>query len=113
MLATARFTPPAPSSWVKALDLAEVLVARGVPFREAHEVVGSLVGRLQAEGLTFSDVTAGDLEAAHPQLVPEDLDLLDARSSVEARRTPGGGSFDSVRDQIERLRTVIDGTVVG
>jgi argininosuccinate lyase len=113
MVATARFTPPGPSSWVTALDLAEVLVARGVPFREAHEVVGSLVGRLQAEGLTFHDVDAGDLEAAHPQLVPEDLDLLDPKGSVEVRRTPGGGSFESVREQIERLRTAIDGTVVG
>ena len=107
MVATARFDPPEPSSWVIALDLAEALVARGVPFREAHEVVGRLVGRLQAEGSTFADVDAGDLEAAHPQLVPEDLDLIDPKASVEARRTPGGGSFDSVRKQIERLRQII------
>ena len=82
-------------------------MARGVPFREAHEVVGRLVGRLQAEGLTFADVGAGELEATHPQLVPEDLALIDPKGSVEARKTPGGGSFDSVCEQIERLRRII------
>ncbi|MEA2023306.1 MAG: argininosuccinate lyase, partial [Actinomycetota bacterium] len=100
MIETADFDPPAPSSWVVALDLAEALVIRGVPFRDAHRAVGRLVASLKAEGRDFTDVTAGELEATHPQLVPEDLDLLDPRGSVDARRSPRGGSFDSVTDQI-------------
>lgn len=43
MTGTASFHPPAPTSWVTALDLAEAVVGRGVPFREAHEVVGRIV----------------------------------------------------------------------
>ncbi|RLE18951.1 MAG: argininosuccinate lyase, partial [Actinobacteria bacterium] len=107
MIETARFDPPPPSSWVVALDLAEALVARGVPFRDAHHAVGGLVAALKAEGRDFTDVTAGELEGTHPQLVPEDLDLLDPKGSVEARRSPRGGSFQSVADQIEELRSLL------
>jgi argininosuccinate lyase len=90
---------------VVALDLAETLVARGVPFREAHRSVGGLVARLKAEGRDFSSVTAGELEATDPRLVPEDLDLLDPSGSVAARRSPRGGSFASVAEQIDELRS--------
>jgi argininosuccinate lyase len=107
MIETADFSPPAPSSWVVALDLAEVLVARGVPFRDAHRAVGALVASLKAEGRTFATVTAGELQATHLQLVPEDLDLLDPMGSVEARRSPRGGSFTSVAEQIQELRTLL------
>ncbi len=107
MIETARFDPPPPSSWVVALDLAEALVARGVPFRDAHHAVGGLVAALKAEGRDFTDVTAGELEGTHPQLIPEDVDLLDPKGSVEARRSPRGGSFQSVADQIEELRGLL------
>ncbi len=107
MIETARFNPPPPSSWVVALDLAEALVARGVPFRDAHHAVGRLVAALKAEGREFTDVTAGELEATHPQLIPEDVDLLDPKGSVEARRSPRGGSFESVAEQIEELRALL------
>ncbi len=107
MVATARFDPPPPSPWVTALDLAEALVARGVPFREAHGAVGSLVARLWAEGRTLAEVTAGELEGTHPRFVPEDLELVDPRVSVEARRTAGGGSWSSVADQMRRLREIL------
>lgn len=48
-----------------------------------------------------------DLQATHPLRVPEDHDLLDPRGSVEARRSPMGGSFVSVAEQIEELRTLL------
>jgi len=50
LIATAEFHPPLPGPWVGALDLAEVLVGRGVPFRAAHEAIGALAGRLDREG---------------------------------------------------------------
>ncbi len=107
MIETASFDPPQPSSWVVALDLAEALVARGVPFRDAHHAVGGLVAGLKAEGRDFTTVTAAELEATHPQLIPGDLDLLDPTGSVAARRSPRGGSFESVADQIEELRSLL------
>jgi argininosuccinate lyase len=107
MIETASFDPPQPSSWVVALDLAEALVARGVPFRDAHRAVGGLVAGLKGEDRDFTTVTAAELEATHPQLIPGDLDLLDPKGSVAARRSPRGGSFESVVDQIEELRSLL------
>lgn len=109
MLESAVFHPPAPSGMVTALDLAELLVERGVPFRQAHKAVGGLVAGLAAEGRTLLDASAGELQAAHPQLVPEDLDDLTAEASIAARATPGGGSFESVRRQVDELRRLIGG----
>jgi argininosuccinate lyase len=104
MVESADFHPPPPSGMVTALDLAELLVERGVPFRRAHQAIGGLVAGLAAEGRTLLDASAGELYAAQPQLVPEDLDELTAEASVAARVTPGGGSMESVRRQLSELR---------
>jgi argininosuccinate lyase len=62
------------------------------------------VAGLKAEGRLFDSVTAEELAAAHVRFVAEDLVLLDPRGSVEARRSPRGGSFASVAEQIAELR---------
>lgn len=100
MLASAVLHPPEPIAWVTALDLAEVLVQRGVPFREAHEAVGRLVAKLVSEGRDLTEVTAGELQAAHLRWVSEDLDLIDPKQSVARRR-----SVPTVAEQIARLRS--------
>lgn len=107
MLASARFDPPLPSSWVTALDLAEALVERGVPFREAHHAVGRLVGVLAAEGRDLDEASAEDLAAADPRFQPQDLQRLDVVESVRRRVSPGGGSVDSVRQQVRALRRLL------
>ncbi len=105
MLDSAMFDPPPPDSWVTALDLAEALVIRGVPFRRAHEIVGGLVSRLVAEGRVLSDVTGEELVAADEHFQPEDVGLVDAAASVDRRVTGGGGSVQSVHRQAELLAT--------
>lgn len=107
LLAGAEFHPPAPGAWTTAQDLAETLVGRGVPFRRAHEAVGALVGRLVEKSRTLGEVTAKDLAAAHPAFRPEDVELVDPQTSVHHRRSPGGGSPDSVRQQVESLRELL------
>ncbi|MCZ7534420.1 MAG: argininosuccinate lyase [Acidimicrobiia bacterium] len=106
MLATASFHAPAPDAWVFALDLAELLVSRGVPFREAHHIVGGLVSDLVAAGKTFADLTAENLVAVNPLFVADDLTLLNPQASVANRLTPGGGSMASVQAQIAQLRSL-------
>ena len=110
MVGGAEFHPPPASPWVAALDLAEALVGRGVPFREAHEAVGELVGKLQATERELSAIDANELAAAHEQLVPADLELLDPATSVTQRRSPGGGSFESVAAQLQALKLRLTGS---
>jgi argininosuccinate lyase len=105
MIATAQFHAPPPDAGVTSLDLAEVLVERGVPFREAHHAVGSLVLSLVEDGRTFEDLTQEELIACHATLVPEDLDRLVPADSVAKRTTRGGGSMSSVLVQIVALRS--------
>lgn len=108
MLAAATFHPPAPSSFTAALDLAEALVSRDVPFREAHQAVGRLVASLVGDGRELGEATVGDLQAADSRFEPGDLALVDPAVSVERRRSPGGGSPASVREQLSALRAEIE-----
>lgn len=105
MVASARFHPPQPSAWVGALDLAEILVERGVPFREAHGVVGGLMDSLRRAGRDPGEVTATELTAAHEAFRASDLARLSPAGSVESRSSPGGGSFHSVGVQMVALRS--------
>ncbi len=107
MLASASFHPPRPSSWTMALDFAEVLVGRGVPFRRAHEAVGRLVSRLLADGRTLDDVNPDDLSAADELFESGDVALTDASESIRRRMSSGGGSFESVAQQIEALQRLL------
>ena len=109
MLGSAQFHTPAPSGWVTALDLAEALVLRGVPFREAHHVVGRLVADLLANDRTFSDLTPEELTDFDRRFHPADVEVLDPVVSVQARVTHGGGSMTSVAAQIDALDDFLAG----
>ena len=93
----------ASTAW--ATDLAEALVARDVPFREAHETVGRLVGALEADGLSYTDLTAEALGAYDQRFEPTDLDLADPIRSLERRNGPGGTAPIRVLEQAAQLRS--------
>ena len=107
MLGSATFDPPEPASWVTALDLAEALVERGVPFREAHHAVGRLVSSLVASGRGLETATAEDLAAADARFEPSDLGRIDIADSIQRRVSQGGGSVGSVHQQISALRRLL------
>lgn len=109
MVSTADFHPPRPASWVTSLDLAEALVGRGVPFREAHHAVGTVVARLVAEGRTFDDLDGDELVAMDGRFTTDDLDRVDPVASVAMRTSPGGGSMASVTSQVDELRSFLGG----
>ena len=104
LVRNADFHPPLPDSSVTALDLAEALVERGVPFREAHGAVGALLASLLAEGRTLAEASAEDLDAADARFEPGDLALTEPVESVRRRQSTGGASFASVREQLGILR---------
>jgi argininosuccinate lyase len=95
------FHPPLPSAEVATLDLADALVARGVPFREAHGIVGKLVRSLEDRGLSMEDITDDDLTEADERFQTGDADLLDPTTSAESRGT--GASVNSQVEELQRL----------
>jgi argininosuccinate lyase len=82
-----------------AVDLAEWLVAKGMPFRQAHEIVGSLV-RASLE----RHVPLPELVEAHPDLGTEALTLLEPGTAVSRRTSAGGAGPKPVADQLHRFR---------
>ena len=78
-----------------ATDLAEHLVRAGVPFRDAHAIVGALVRRSLDEGIALRD-----LVAAEPSLGADALPLLERGASVRNRTSPGGAGPDPVAAQL-------------
>jgi argininosuccinate lyase len=86
-----------------ATDLADGLVGRGVPFREAHSLVGRLVREAERLGRPLTQVPAPEASAIHPAL-PELLAGLGAwEDSIERRPTEGGSSKRAVQKQLDEL----------
>ncbi len=92
----------ADSQYLCAIDLAEWLVARGVPFRKAHAIIGGLV-RDSLE----RHVDLGELVEAHPQLGSEAAELLVPGVSVERRLSLGGSGTEAVKIQLESFRSMV------
>jgi len=99
----ARMASAANDPMLGATDLAELLVARGVPFREAHAVVGALVRESIASGRPLADLVRAD-----ERLGEEGAAVLQPGAAVQRRVTPGGGGPAAVAVQIERFRRRID-----
>lgn len=91
-----------------ATDLADFLARKGVPFREAHEVVGGLVGLASRSDRQLWDLTEEELRAAHPLLSAEVAQALTVQESVGARRSFGGTAPERIRDAIDAARRGLD-----
>jgi argininosuccinate lyase len=87
-----------------ATELADFLVAQGVPFREAHRTVGELVRRCEELGVTPEEIPPGELAAAHPALADLPGELLTPEGSVANKRSPGSTAPGSVASQLEEAR---------
>jgi argininosuccinate lyase len=99
---TERMAAAADTPTSAAIDLAEWLVERGMPFRQAHEIVGGLVrDSLQRR------VPLAELVDAHPALGAEATGLLEPGVAVTRRTTPGGAGPKPVAAQLERFAHVL------
>lgn len=86
-----------------ATDLAEYLVARGVPFRQAHEVIGALVRETMAAKKSLADLDIEDFRKHSPRFDRDVLELLDPENSLKVRSVIGGPSPGLVRERIRKL----------
>ncbi|MCD0450697.1 argininosuccinate lyase [Actinocorallia sp. API 0066] len=105
---TARLEELAPQGFALATDLAELLVRRGVIFRDAHEVVGHLVVWCQVNDKDFGDLTDEELAKVSPHLTPDVREVLNVPGAIASRKAYGGTAPDRVREQITALRAAAD-----
>ncbi len=91
-----------------ATDLAEELVRRGVPFRESHRIVGSLVRIAADEGLPLTDLDEATVRGAHAELSPKMIAELSPKRSAHARRVLGGAAPSKVREQLDDLARALE-----
>ena len=92
---------------LQATDVAEHLVARGVPFREAHGIVGAVVAASLAAGRTLADLDLAAWRAASDRFDASVLDLFDPDAALRRRDVPGGPGPRSVSRQLTRGRALV------
>ncbi len=90
--------------YATATDLADYLVKRGLPFRDAHDVVGKLVNVGIQQSLDLSELPLEVLQKESDLIEADVFDVLTLRGSVEARNHIGGTSPDQVMQAIRRGR---------
>ena len=98
-----------------ATDLAEILVREGVPFREAHEAVGKLVGHCVSNRVDARTLSAADLRAFHPAFPGGAAELVDLERSIESRDLVGGpararvlAALDATEERLREEEEVLD-----
>ena len=97
-------TRTAASGLLLATDVADYLVAKGVPFRDAHEIVGALVRRLVEERRSFEELTADEWRAHSPLFEADVKTFITPEASVARKRTPQSTQPDSVSAALAKLR---------
>lgn len=98
----------ADGGYMLATDLADYLVGKGVPFREAHVIMGRLVQYSVEKGKTFRDLSLSEYKSSS-QLFEEDVYNVTAEISIAARNVPGGTAPEQVAQQLGRARKIVQG----
>jgi argininosuccinate lyase len=102
-----RLAQAASDELIAATDIADQLVRRGIPFREAHGIVAGLVRHAVDQGKRLSELSEDELAELAPQLDAAFYELLGEGAWLESKVSEGGTSLGRVREQLERARTML------
>ena len=91
--------------YATATDLADYLVKRGLPFRDAHEAVAHAVKVAIEQGVDLSELTLATLQGFNASIAADVFEVLTLRGSLDARKLLGGTAPAQVRAQVARHRT--------
>jgi argininosuccinate lyase len=103
-----RLAAAAPLGYTLATEVADWLVRKGVPFREAHETTGQLVALCAARECALDDVSDADLASVSAHLTPDVRSVLSVSGALAARRTPGSTGPGPVADQLAVVEDRLD-----
>jgi argininosuccinate lyase len=101
-------TVAAASGMLLATDVADYLVARNVPFRDAHEIVGALVRKLLDEGRSFEGLSAAEWRAHSPHFEADVVDWVTPEASVARKRTPQSTNPEQVAAVLRASRQWVE-----
>ena len=90
-----------------ATDLADYVVHKGIPFRDAHEIVGKAVAYGVQSGKDLSEMTLEELQQFSGEITEDVFDVLTLEGSVAARNHIGGTAPDQVRAAAARAKTAL------
>jgi argininosuccinate lyase len=91
------------TGYLVATELADYLVTKGVPFREAHDIAGHLVRSASRRGIELAALSLGELQMAHPAFAADISEWLDPARAVDRRDLPGGPARARVLAEIDRI----------
>ena len=103
-----RLAQAAADEFGAATDIADVLVRKGMPFREAHGVVGGLVREALEQGKTLSELTPEELDRHSDLLDDSYYEALRSESWLESKASLGGTASTRLAEQLEAARTALD-----
>lgn len=98
----------AAKGYATATDLADYLVKKGLPFRDAHEVVAQAVKTAIDAGVDISALSLEQLQTFDARIEQDVFDVLSLHGSLNSRQTPGGTAPSQVREQIKRHQLRLD-----
>jgi argininosuccinate lyase len=103
-----RLAAAAPVGFSLATEVADWLVRRGVPFRDAHEITGRLVALCSARECELEDLTDDDLKTVSEHLDPSVREVMSVESALAARTTPGSTGPGPVAEQLAQVQHRLD-----
>lgn len=102
-----RMRSAASAGFATATDLADYLVRLGLPFRDAHDVVGRAVSHAIATNKALDELSLSELQQFHQSIGPEVFEVLTLSGSIAARNHTGGTAPDQVRAAVARARSTL------
>lgn len=90
-----------------ATELADYLSGKGVPFREAHEIVGKLVLTCVNQGCYLADLSLAEYQLTNPLFEEDIFEVLDPATAVKRRNSSGGTGFEQVREALKKASSCL------
>ena len=100
----ARMARALTAGFLNATELADYLVTKGIPFREAHHITGSAVALAEEQNLSLEALPLDALQGLCDRIGPDVFDVLEYRAAVARRNAPGGTGPLSVARQLEKMK---------
>jgi argininosuccinate lyase len=98
----------ASGGFLNATDAADYLARKGLPFRDAHRVAGTVVAWCTKRGVTLEEMTIDDWQAFSPLFKPDIKKAVDVKRSVDTRKVHGGTSLRAVKARLKAVRAEVE-----